>query len=382
MPVNGLTSRSDRSIPDVRIDERRLPLLIAQATPRELIAGQEARAIGGAARLILEVRHDLLHLPATAAMPQDFTGVPDIQVPVSDGRAQTGAIFVLTVAGVPDAPRAVDDGPLIVARGEIAIIDPARILANDSDPDGDAMTLIGVEDAAVGEVRIGPSGALIYEAPAGFLGEDTFFCAITDGRSEARAKVTLEVVDPSADHRQGTDGADAYVSRDGDAAYAGGDGADIIRTGSGADSVDGGAGGDNIRTWSGADVIRGGAGVDPLDAGGGDDTIFGGDGRDRILAGAGDDLMYGGTGDDSFFFGAGDGRDHIVDFIGNTAERDFASNGDRISLTIEGVGNFDTMPLYASQQEGGVILDFGEGDTIFLRGAQSAAMDKDSFTFV
>jgi hypothetical protein len=40
------------------------------------------------------------------------------------------------------------------------------------------------------------------------------------------------------------------------------------------------------------------------------------------------------------------------------------------------------MPLYASQQEGGVILDFGEGDTIFLRGAQSAAMDKDSFTFV
>jgi len=37
-------------IPDVCIDERRLPLLIARATLRDLIAGLEARATGGAAR--------------------------------------------------------------------------------------------------------------------------------------------------------------------------------------------------------------------------------------------------------------------------------------------------------------------------------------------
>ena len=37
-------------IPDVCIDERRLPLFIARATLRELIAGLEARATGGAAR--------------------------------------------------------------------------------------------------------------------------------------------------------------------------------------------------------------------------------------------------------------------------------------------------------------------------------------------
>jgi len=38
------------SIPDVCIDERRLPLFIARATLRELIAGLEARATGGATR--------------------------------------------------------------------------------------------------------------------------------------------------------------------------------------------------------------------------------------------------------------------------------------------------------------------------------------------
>jgi len=38
------------SIPDVCIDERRLPLFIARATLRDLIAGLEARATDGVAR--------------------------------------------------------------------------------------------------------------------------------------------------------------------------------------------------------------------------------------------------------------------------------------------------------------------------------------------
>jgi len=42
--------RLNCSIPDVCLDERRLPLLIARATLREVIAGLEARATGGAAR--------------------------------------------------------------------------------------------------------------------------------------------------------------------------------------------------------------------------------------------------------------------------------------------------------------------------------------------
>jgi hypothetical protein len=37
-------------IPDVCIDERRLPLFIARATLRDLIAGLEARATCGAAQ--------------------------------------------------------------------------------------------------------------------------------------------------------------------------------------------------------------------------------------------------------------------------------------------------------------------------------------------
>jgi len=43
MPINS-------PIPDVCIDERRLPLFIALATLRDLIAGLEARATGETAR--------------------------------------------------------------------------------------------------------------------------------------------------------------------------------------------------------------------------------------------------------------------------------------------------------------------------------------------
>jgi hypothetical protein len=46
-------SRSKRcSIPDVCIDERRLPFFTVRATLRELIAGLEARAIGGRAMIL------------------------------------------------------------------------------------------------------------------------------------------------------------------------------------------------------------------------------------------------------------------------------------------------------------------------------------------
>jgi hypothetical protein len=45
-----LNRKARCSIPDVCIDERRLPLLIARATLREMIAELEARATSGAAR--------------------------------------------------------------------------------------------------------------------------------------------------------------------------------------------------------------------------------------------------------------------------------------------------------------------------------------------
>ena len=48
--VGLIFSKGRCSIPDVCIDERRVPLFIARATLRDLIAGLEARAVGGAAR--------------------------------------------------------------------------------------------------------------------------------------------------------------------------------------------------------------------------------------------------------------------------------------------------------------------------------------------
>ncbi len=48
--AEGAGGRLNCPIPDVCIDERRLPLFIARATLRDLIAGLEARATCGAAQ--------------------------------------------------------------------------------------------------------------------------------------------------------------------------------------------------------------------------------------------------------------------------------------------------------------------------------------------
>ena len=93
-----------------------------------------------------------------------------------------------------------------------------------------------------------------------------------------------------------------------------------------------------------------------------------------MRGGTGDDALFGGAGRDNFLFASGDGTDVIEGF-------DYSSAGDRIVFDLDGITSFDEMLARAQQQEGGVLLDLGNGDEIFLKGTQLAALDRDSFTF-
>ncbi len=67
------------------------------------------------------------------------------------------------------------------------------VLANDSDPDGDTLSIVAVSAAANGQVSIG-SGVLLYTPNAGFVGTDTFSYTIDDGfGGQATAQVTVVV---------------------------------------------------------------------------------------------------------------------------------------------------------------------------------------------
>ncbi|MCT4554703.1 MAG: hypothetical protein N4A53_08465 [Pelagimonas sp.] len=132
----------------------------------------------------------------------------------------------------------------------------------------------------------------------------------------------------------------------------GGDGNDFLKGGTRRDSVEGGDGNDKLFGNSFNDTLRGGAGNDRLNAGGDDDILDGG---------AGNDFLKGGSGADVFEFIDGDGADTIADF--NVAE-------DMLQLDMTLAGGQSAAQIVAGAQVSGsgVLLDFGDGDTILLQG--------------
>lgn len=183
--------------------------------------------------------------------------------------------------------------------------------------------------------------------------------------------------------RTGTDGRDVIIGRSDDDIIDAGDGRDFIRGGAGFDVIDAGDGNDKVWGNSGDDEISGGAGRDWIAGGTGDDRIDGGEGRDVIRGNKGDDLiaggegndwLSGGRGDDSFLFATGDGHDKIWDFD--------RRGDDLLVLAVEGVSTFEDVLDAADQSWAGVSLDFGGGDSIFLRGVRLSSLDEEDFLFV
>ena len=106
----------------------------------------------------------------------DFNGTDTITYTVSDGlESDTGTVTV-TINPVNDPPVANDDTVQTQEDTPLASID---VLANDSDVDGDALTVL-FASASNGQVSINDDGTLSYTPDAGFTGTDTITYGITD----------------------------------------------------------------------------------------------------------------------------------------------------------------------------------------------------------
>lgn len=110
------------------------------------------------------------------------------------------------------APEANDE--VFYTRQDVALmVDAASggVLGNDSDPDGDPIT-VGDADAASaqgGVVTVDADGAVAYTPAAGFWGPDTFGYTVSDGTDTASAVVTIYVAPiliPLADVAEGLGG--------------------------------------------------------------------------------------------------------------------------------------------------------------------------------
>ena len=117
----------------------------------------------------------------------DFSGDDSFDYVLAPGGAT--ARVTVTVAPAPDAPVPGDDAAS-VDEGQSVTID---VLANDSDPDGDALTLQSVDGPDNGSAEI-VDGQIVYTPDAGFVGNETFEYTITDPfGNTANGLVTVQV---------------------------------------------------------------------------------------------------------------------------------------------------------------------------------------------
>ena len=172
-----------------------------------------------------------------------------------------------------------------------------------------------------------------------------------------------------------------------------GGGNDVITGSANADKIDAGTGDDDVMAGGGDDVVIGGAGNDQISGGDGADTLWGGNGNDKLLGDAGDDVLYGGSGDDYLGGGSGDdqlwggtGNDvmsggagintyHFAMGDGNDLIRDAGTNGLRIVLGTNSLGqNINPQNIQAEALEGGrgYVLRFSATDSLTIQNMGSA----------
>lgn len=121
-----------------------------------------------------------------------FTGTDEFMYTVTDGKDADDAKVVITVTPPSrnNPPVATDDEGTTDEDEAIEI----NVLANDSDPDGDTLSVSDVTEPTNGEAAITANGtAVTYTPDAGFSGEDLFMYTVTDGTGADTATVLIDV---------------------------------------------------------------------------------------------------------------------------------------------------------------------------------------------
>ena len=127
-----------------------------------------------------------------AVVHPDLSAVYAVTVSVSDGTNPIQSVsFDWTVQDVNRAPVAVDDA----ASTQVDTAVTVDVLANDSDADGDALSVVSTTLPPNGSAAINLDGTVTYTPATGFTGTDAFDYTIEDGfGGAATATVTITVV--------------------------------------------------------------------------------------------------------------------------------------------------------------------------------------------
>jgi hypothetical protein len=211
-----------------------------------------------------------------------------------NGIYSAGQSYVVFGKGTtpPNQPPVANPDSGTTAQNTAVTIAASTLLANDTDANGDRLSLTGVSNAVNGSVTFS-NGNVIFTPSTNFTGNASFDYSISDGQGgTSRATVSVAV-----------GGTQIGIS-----------GNDILTGTAGNDSLDGGNGSDILIGNAGNDTLIGGIGTDFLVGSAGNDLLDGGNGSDTLRGGLGNDTLIGGLGPDVFVFASGEGTDTITDF--------------------------------------------------------------------
>ncbi len=124
----------------------------------------------------------------------EYEGPDSFTYTLSRGDAQDSAVVTLDVRAVNQDPEAGDDRFTMMENGSLSL-SVTELLANDSDPDGDTLSVEGFSQQPLhGSLREHGSGFFTYTPDADFSGTDRFTYTLSDGNGGMdTADVTIQV---------------------------------------------------------------------------------------------------------------------------------------------------------------------------------------------
>lgn len=123
--------------------------------------------------------------------PPNFNGAVSVAYTIADDAGATArGLIAITVVPVNDAPVSRPDSASLNSYDPVTI----AVLDNDSDVDGDSVSIVAVGKPSHGKVRQTTGGQIIYDPDSGWTGEDHFTYTISDSLGvTATTTVSLEV---------------------------------------------------------------------------------------------------------------------------------------------------------------------------------------------
>ena len=128
------------------------------------------------------------------------TGTDTFTYAVKDPTTTGNTATVTLTISVNPNPQAINDAYAVVFNTPLTVNAASGVLANDSDPDGEtiSVTVPGVIATVKGSVTLNSDGSFVYTPNAGATGTDTFTYAVKDPTATGNtATVTLTIANPA-----------------------------------------------------------------------------------------------------------------------------------------------------------------------------------------